>query len=349
MNQNCLPSDSEPTLAQGYWVRLTGQMDRLQATVEDLLVATEAANSQTAALLRHLTDPERGQAIIERLAELSAGQESAQTQWQAFADRLSAGLNELTQALARLNRTQFRANTLAEMKDQQVTSALETLQEVAARREQLQEARAHQEQTRAAALRSEGRSEFAADLLPVLDGLEMALESGRALLDRQRSRQAEATQAAPPVAPPTFWQRLAWALWGRGLPPGTPAPAPAPATDLIAGMDAWLQGLEMVRARCLALLATADIEPIQADGQPFDPRLHLAMATTARGDVADGVVISVLRRGYRQRDRVLRYAEVMVNRAPQPAAPTDEGDNSSRARPTGGYLGQAVLSESQGQ
>ncbi len=347
MNQNYPPSENEPALAQGYWVRLTGQMDRLQATVEELLAATETTNSQTAALLRHLTDPERGQAIAERLAELSASQESAQAQWLAVADRLSAGLNEVTQALARLNRTQFRANTLAEMKDQQVTSALETLREVAARREQLQEARAQQEQARATALRSEGRSEFAADLLPVLDGLELALESGRSLLERQRSRQAEATQVTPPT-PPTFWQRLAWALWGRGLPPGTMAPAP-PATDLIAGVEAWLQGLEMVRTRCLALLATADIEPIQADGQPFDPRWHLAMATAARSDVADGVVVSVLRRGYRQRDRVVRYAEVVVNRAPQPAAPTDDSANSARTKPTGGYLGQAVLSESEGQ
>ncbi len=349
MNPNYPPGEADSALDQGYWVRLSGQMDRLQATVEELLAATETANSQTAALLRHLTDPERGEAISERLAELSAGQEANQAQWQAFADRLANGLNELTQALTRLNRTQFKANTLAEMKDQHVTSALATLQEVAARRDQLQEARVSQEQMRVTALRHEGRGEFAADLLPVLDGLEMALESGRALLERQRSQQATAAQARQTSsAPPTFWQRLAWALWGRGLPPGAAMPAPPPAADLIAGgVEAWLQGLEMVRTRCLALLATADIQPIQAEGQPFDPRLHLALATAERADVRDGVVVSVLRRGYRQRDRVLRYAEVVVNRAPQAVAPVDAAAGSAPAEPMGDYLRQSIASESE--
>ena len=81
----------------------------------------------------------------------------------------------------------------------------------------------------------------------------------------------------------------------------------------------------MVRTRFLALLATADIYPIQAEGQPFDPRLHLAMATESRAGVPDGTVVAVLRKGYRQRGRVLRYAEVAVNHAagPETDSPTD--------------------------
>ena len=90
-------------------------------------------------------------------------------------------------------------------------------------------------------------------------------------------------------------------------------------------VEAWLQGLEMVRTRFLALLATAGIYPMEAEGQPFDPRLDLAMATESRSDAPDGTVVAVLRKGYRQRDRVLRYAEVAVNHVAGPAIAASTG------------------------
>jgi molecular chaperone GrpE len=326
----------EPALPLGYWTRLTSQLDRLQATLDAVLATSETGRDQTEALLRHLTDPARGEALDERLADLIAGQEAGQAEWQAFADKLAGSMNDLAQTLAKSNRTQFKSNTLAEMKDGQVTTALAALQELAARRAQAQEARAAHEQDRAAGLRDEARGEFAADFLPALDGVEMALESGRAVLDRQRAAAvAAAAEAARPREPlsepvgPTFWQRLAWALWGRGLPPGmaaasapAPSPAPAPRDEVIAGLDAWLQGLEMVRTRFLTLLATAGISHIRAEGQPFDPRLHLAMTIESRADAPNGAVVAVLRKGYQQRGRVLRYAEVAVNRVAE-VAPDD--------------------------
>ena len=221
----------EPVLPLGYWTRLTSQLDRLQATLDDVLATSETGRDQTEALLRHLTDPGRGHALDERLADLIAGQEAGQSEWQAFADKLAGSMNDLAQTLAKSNRTQFKSNTLAEMKDGQVTTALGALQEIAARREQAQAARAAHEQDRAAGLRDEARGEFAADFLPALDGVEMALESGHALLDRRRAAAAAAAaEAARPREPlsepaqPTFWQRLAWALWGRGLPPAWPRP-----------------------------------------------------------------------------------------------------------------------------
>ena len=346
---------SQP-LSQGYWVRLTSQMDRLQASLDEVLAITEAGSSQVEALLRHLTDPARSQAFDERLAGLLAGQEAGQEQWQA----LSNGLNDLAQTVAKLSRTQFKSNTLAEMKDQHVATALGTLQDVAARREQLQEARTSVEQERMASLRVEARGEFAADLLPALDGLEMALQSGRDLLARRREQKVEAVRnagAAIPEPSPvrsSLWQRLAWALWGRGLPPGalpSRAPATAPIRDeMTDAMVAWLQGLELVRTRFLGLLATVDIYPIEAAGRLFDPRLHLALETASRDDLPDGVVVNVLRKGYRQRERVLRYAEVTVNRVAgaetEAEAPT--GSTASAASEIPGEDGQQqdMISES---
>jgi molecular chaperone GrpE (heat shock protein) len=338
MSLNFPSSDADrsapPPLAQGYWVRLTDQIDRLQASVDDVLAVTQASESQVEALLRHLTDPARSQDLDERLAGLLAGQEAEQEQWQA----LASSLNDLGQTVVKLNRAQFKSNALAEMKDQQVATALGTLRDVATRREQVQEDRTLHEQERAAALRAEARGEFAADLLPALDGLELALDSGRATLARRRGQEAEAARLAqaqsasaePEPARPGFWQRLAWALWGRGLPPGSIAPSAPPPTspqwdEMTAAVEAWLQGLEMVRTRFLALLATADIYPIQAAGQPFDPRLHLALGTESRRGTPDGTVVAVLRKGYRQRGRVLRYAEVAVNHAASLGTGTSTG------------------------
>ena len=327
------PADALP-LALGYWVRLTSQIDRLQASVDDVLSASQASESKVQALLDHLTDPDRGQALEERLANLLAGQEVGQEQWQA----LAGSLNELGQTVAKLSRTQFKSNALAEVKDEQVASALGVLRDVASRGGPAQEARTLLELERAGALSLETRGEFAADLLPALDGLEMALDSGRALLARGQQNdgatpvaQVQSASAGPARGAPSLLQRLAWASFGRRLPAGSgvtgAAPSLPPARDeMTVGLGAWLQGLEMVRTRFLGLLATADIQPVPAEGQPFDPRVHLAMGSDSLAGLPDGAVVAVLRQGYRQRGRVIRYAEVIVNHATSaPTDPTTEG------------------------
>ena len=244
-----------------------------------------------------------------------------------------SSLSDLGQAVAKLNRTQFKSNTLAEMKDQQVATALGTLQDVVdpARSRRKRRGRLHDREA-AAALRAEARGEFAAELLPALDGLEMALDSGRALLERRRRQEDEAAAAAGAqnAAPrlgrtgPACGSGWRGRCSGRGLPPGASGrPADRPPRlrmrdEMAAEVEAWLQGLEMVRTRFLALLATADIYPIEAEGQPFDPRLHLAMATESRADLPDGAVVAVLRKGYRQRE---------------PGAALRRGGGQSRGRP----------------
>jgi hypothetical protein len=46
------------------------------------------------------------------------------------------------------------------------------------------------------------------------------------------------------------------------------------------------------------------------------------MTIEAHADAPNGAVVAVLRKGYQQRGRVLRYAEVAVNRVPE-VAPDD--------------------------
>ena len=80
-------------------------------------------------------------------------------------------------------------------------------------------------------------------------------------------------------------------------------------------VEAWLQGLALVRERFLGLLSAEGIQEMQALETPFDPHLHVAVETETRDDAPPNTIVRVLRKGYRQRQRVLRYAEVVVARA----------------------------------
>ncbi len=140
-------------------------------------------------------------------------------------------------------------------------------------------------------------------ILPVIDGLEQALESGRSYLERQRADESFR---------PGLGDRLAYAL-GRRLPP--PAPDPTP-------IAAWLDGLELVRERLLAVLAGEGVRPLDVLDRPFDPYRHVALALAdpaAYPDAAPGVVVGEQRRGYLAGGgQVLRFAEVVV----MPGQPT---------------------------
>jgi molecular chaperone GrpE len=85
-------------------------------------------------------------------------------------------------------------------------------------------------------------------------------------------------------------------------------------------LDSWLVGLTFVRQRLLDVLAAEGVRPMDAEGQPFDPRLHVALEVVPAGDeLPPGTVAAELRRGYLVGDRVLRHAEVAVS-GPAPAS-----------------------------
>jgi GrpE len=92
-----------------------------------------------------------------------------------------------------------------------------------------------------------------------------------------------------------------------------PAPAPS-ASERSTAFESWLEGLELVEQRLVALLEREGIQLIPAVGQPFDPRRHLAVAVRAERGVVDGTVVAEELRGYIYGDRVLRHAEVVIAR-----------------------------------
>ena len=279
---------AEPHQAHRRLLDLALQMNRLEAQFDRLLAETQHSGTQVAVLTRHLTSPEAIQPLNERLANLMSRMEGAQAQ-----------LEELTRTVTRMNRVQFKSNTLSEGKEQQVVQALTMLQEIATRREQITEAQTLEQQQHLADERAAARVVFAADLLPVLDGLERAVESGQVLLERKH-----APGGSPSSTRRGLWRTVRTILAGTSSPDST--------IEIRTALAAWLQGLELVRGRFLELLALENIQPIPALDQPFDPRLHVATSTEVRSDVKPGMIVRVLRRGYSHGSRVLRYAEVVV-------------------------------------
>ena len=74
----------------------------------------------------------------------------------------------------------------------------------------------------------------------------------------------------------------------------------------------WLEGLQLVHKGMSTLLESEGVSRIEATGNAFDPHESEAILYQESTSAADGEVISVIREGYRQRDRVLRPAQVIV-------------------------------------
>lgn len=76
--------------------------------------------------------------------------------------------------------------------------------------------------------------------------------------------------------------------------------------------DRFLKGVELVYAKMQDILRAEGVEPIEAEGKPFDPSLHEALMQTE--EEGDPYVADVFRQGYVMRGRVLRPAGVKVGR-----------------------------------
>jgi len=85
-----------------------------------------------------------------------------------------------------------------------------------------------------------------------------------------------------------------------------------------AGQD-WLEGVRLIERKLRAVLESEGVTRIEAEGQPFDPWQHEAVARQVAPGVAPNTVIAVHRAGYRLGDRVLRPAQVVVATDQEPS------------------------------
>jgi molecular chaperone GrpE len=79
-------------------------------------------------------------------------------------------------------------------------------------------------------------------------------------------------------------------------------------------VEAYRQGIELIRRRMMEVLARRGVTAIDAVGQDFDPNLHQAVATAPAGERRDGEVVEQFSRGYVMGERLLRPAMVKVAR-----------------------------------
>lgn len=83
-----------------------------------------------------------------------------------------------------------------------------------------------------------------------------------------------------------------------------------------ASFDALMQGVDMVRRQFTSKLEGLGVSRIEVNGQAFDPTLHEAITTVpATSPEQDGMIVGVVRSGYRIGDEVLRPAAVAVAKA----------------------------------
>jgi molecular chaperone GrpE len=75
---------------------------------------------------------------------------------------------------------------------------------------------------------------------------------------------------------------------------------------------AWAEGIEMIHLKLKAILESENVEPIEGQGQPFDPLYHEAISYEESDEFANSEIIEVVQKGYKLGDRVLRPAMVRV-------------------------------------
>ena len=91
------------------------------------------------------------------------------------------------------------------------------------------------------------------------------------------------------------------------------------------------QSFQMMRQQLVEALEMVGLQPINAEGQAFDPMQHEAVAQHETADSPADTVIMVQQKGYLLSDRVLRPASVIVAKAPENEGNTPS--NSDTANP----------------
>lgn len=78
------------------------------------------------------------------------------------------------------------------------------------------------------------------------------------------------------------------------------------------GEQSLRTGVELTARQLREALTGAGVQPIPAEGEMFDPNLHMAVAVDAESEAAEDTIVAELQRGYKMGDRVLRPSMVRV-------------------------------------
>ncbi|MFL0801386.1 MAG: nucleotide exchange factor GrpE [Agarilytica sp.] len=76
-----------------------------------------------------------------------------------------------------------------------------------------------------------------------------------------------------------------------------------------------IEGVELTLKTLIDGLNRQKVEPINPEGEPFNPELHQAMTMVPNPDVEPNTVINVFQKGYTLNGRLVRPAMVVVSKA----------------------------------
>ena len=77
--------------------------------------------------------------------------------------------------------------------------------------------------------------------------------------------------------------------------------------------DPFVAGVKLVYEGLIKALANHGATPIDSVGEPFDANFHEALAQMPSVDVAEGVVMNEIKRGWLLHGKLLRAAQVVVS------------------------------------
>lgn len=83
-----------------------------------------------------------------------------------------------------------------------------------------------------------------------------------------------------------------------------------------------LEGVEMTQKSFISTIEKFGVQPIDPQGEAFNPELHQAMSMQESADHEPNTVMMVMQKGYELNGRLLRPAMVMVARAPDSGVDT---------------------------
>ena len=83
--------------------------------------------------------------------------------------------------------------------------------------------------------------------------------------------------------------------------------------ELSEELKKYFVGFKMMYSQLVEVLKKYGVEEINRVGEVFDPKQEQALLTDSKEDLDDEVVIEVLLKGYKLKDRVIRPASVKIN------------------------------------
>ena len=105
----------------------------------------------------------------------------------------------------------------------------------------------------------------------------------------------------------------------------------AAAKDESADIDKLREGSELILKMFADLMDKNGIEAIDPEGHPFDPEHHQAMTMLESPDHEPDTVVSVMQKGYKLNDRLVRPAMVVVSKSPESTQENTEDNIDEKA------------------